>query len=146
MMLCGVEDRRNEMIKHHASVGRIFDVVDVTPMDDNEMKEFFKKAFESAQISVEDDALGMMTIISEGLPKIMHEIGDAAYFLDKDKIIDVGDAIRAIFVAKEVIGGTDQEVGVSLEQEDGDTQGGRARWWKTGAHTGSARHTVKCAE
>ena len=48
----------------------------------------------------------------------------------------------------EVEGGpdTDQGFGVSLEQEDGDTRGGRGRCWEMSAYTSAARHAAKCAE
>src|SRR5208337_2358193 len=38
--------------------------------------------------------------------------------------------------------GTDQEFGVSLEHEDGDTGGGRARCWEISAYTSTARHAT----
>lgn len=104
MMLCGVEDRRVEMIRQHTSVGRVFDVVDIVPMSDGEMREFFTRAFESAQINVQEIAMTTMATFAAGLPKIMHEIGDAAYFLDKDGEITHEDAIHAIMQAKDEIG------------------------------------------
>ena len=104
MVLCGVEERRVDMIRQHASVGRVFDVVDIPPMNGDEMKEFFTRAFSSAQISVSDSAMSTMTRYSAGLPKIMHEIGDAAYYLDRDNRIDEADAYAAIVQAKDEIG------------------------------------------
>lgn len=61
MMLCGVEDRRNEMIRQHTSVGRVFDVIDVSAMDDDEMERFFTVAFRSARIEVDPEAMNSMT-------------------------------------------------------------------------------------
>ena len=92
LMLCGVEDRRVEMIHRHPPVGRIFDVIEVEPMSDEEMRDFFKRAFGSVKIAVDPDAMDVMTFYSGGLPKIMHEIGDAAYYIDQDNRIDRSDA------------------------------------------------------
>jgi len=41
------------------------------------------------------------------------------------------------------LSGAEQQVGVSFEQEDGDTQGGRASWCAIGAHAGAARHAPR---
>ncbi|MBI5192287.1 MAG: hypothetical protein HZA08_02460 [Nitrospirae bacterium] len=45
LMLCGVEERRREMMQHHQPVERIFDVVEINPMNESEMRDFFNKAF-----------------------------------------------------------------------------------------------------
>lgn len=41
LILCGVEERRKQMIDKHQPIERIFDVVEINPMDEMEMKEFF---------------------------------------------------------------------------------------------------------
>ena len=104
LMLCGVEDRRNEMIRHHVSVGRVFDVIDIAPMDPSEMSVFFKEAFDNARMTVADDAMFTLTHYSAGLPKIMHEIGDATYYIDNDGIVDSKDAFKAVLSASDAIG------------------------------------------
>ena len=104
LMLCGVEERRTEMIRQHPSVGRLFDVVGLQPMDEMEMREFFATAFESVQIQVDPKAMSLMTAYSAGLPKIMHEIGDAAYYIVKENYLSPADAIRAVLEAKNEIG------------------------------------------
>jgi len=50
LMLCGVEERRREMIRHHQPVERIFDVVGIEAMSPGEMRDFFTKAFDSVQV------------------------------------------------------------------------------------------------
>jgi len=47
LMLCGVEERRREMIRHYQPIDRIFDVVEIEAMSRSEMEEFFRKAFGS---------------------------------------------------------------------------------------------------
>ena len=36
LMMCGIEARRNELIRNHPPVGRIFDIVAIDPMDAND--------------------------------------------------------------------------------------------------------------
>ncbi|NUO80389.1 ATP-binding protein [candidate division KSB1 bacterium] len=104
LMLCGVEERRREMIHHHQPVERIFDIVEIEPMSREEMEDFFKKAFDSVHIQVEAEAMNAMTANSAGFPKIMHLIGDAAFWLDQDGIISAEDAGSAIIMAADEVG------------------------------------------
>jgi hypothetical protein len=120
LMLCGVEDRRREMIHHHQPVDRIFDVVDIEPMSVPEMQDFFNKAFESVQIRVEPGAMEVITEYSAGFPKIMHLVGDAAFWLDQDGIITKDEALQAVVVAAEEVGRkyVDQQVYRALRSKD----------------------------
>jgi len=43
LTLCGVEERRAEMVQNHRPVERIFDIVEINPMDKKEMKDFFTR-------------------------------------------------------------------------------------------------------
>jgi hypothetical protein len=120
LMLCGVEERRREMIQKHQPIERYFDIINIETMSDEEMEEFFKRAFESVQITVEHDALPVLTLLSAGFPKIMHLIGDAAYWIDKDGIIDVNDALDAVLDAADDVGKkyVDHQVYKALRSED----------------------------
>ncbi len=104
LMLCGVEEQRREMIQRHQPIERIFDVVEITPLNEQEMEEFFKRAFESVQISVKPEAMWFLTHYSAGFPKIMHLVGDKAYWIDKDNIIDESDALNAVITAADDVG------------------------------------------
>lgn len=104
LMLCGVEERRRDMIRHHPPVDRIFDIVDIEAMSKEEMRSFFMKAFESAQMKIMPDALDILTEYSAGFPKIMHLAGDAAFWHDNDGIINHDDAISAVIMAAKDVG------------------------------------------
>ncbi|KJJ83293.1 ATPase domain protein, prokaryote domain protein [Candidatus Omnitrophus magneticus] len=104
LMLCGIEERRREMIEHHAPVERIFDVVEIKQMDESEMKDFFSKSFESAGIRVLPTAMEELIFYSSGFPKLMHIIGDNIFWMDKDGVIDKHDARRGIRFAAEDVG------------------------------------------
>jgi hypothetical protein len=104
LMMCGIEARRNDMIRHHPPVGRIFDVVPIEPMSQTDTRVFFTRAFGSVHVSVDAEAMDNLLYYSGGLPKIMHEIGDAAYYINQDDRIDIHDAMRAIEQAADEVG------------------------------------------
>lgn len=120
LMLCGVEERRREMIQHHQPVDRIFDVVEIDPMTAGEMKAFFTRAFESVGMRVEADALAHLTHYSAGFPKIMHLLGDSVYWLDRDGVIDMDDAASGVILAADEVGKkyVDQQVYRALRSAD----------------------------
>lgn len=120
LMLCGVEERRREMIRNHQPIDRIFDVIEIEPLSVVEMREFFERAFHSVQMSVEDDAMGMLTHYSAGFPKIMHMVGDAAFWIDGDGTIDKKDAGAAVLVSADDVGKkyVDQQVYRALQSAD----------------------------
>jgi len=120
LMLCGVEERRREMILNHQPIDRIFEVVDIGAMTNVEMKDFFEKAFSSVSITVRPGAMDQLVEYSAGFPKIMHLVGDAAFWLDQDGIIDLDDAVMAVFNAADEVGKkyVDQQVYKALRSED----------------------------
>jgi hypothetical protein len=120
LMLCGVEERRREMIKKHQPIERYFDVIEVLPLTPAEVQEFYGKAFESVHVAVTADAKQIMSHWSAGFPKIMHLIGDAAFWLDRDDLIDGQDALEAVFLAAEEVGKkyVDQQVYKALRSKD----------------------------
>jgi hypothetical protein len=120
LTLSGVEERRREMIQKYQPIDRIFDVVEIRPMSENEMKEFFTRAFESVQMKVNEEAMQTLVHYSAGFPKIMHLVGDAAYWIDRDGIVDEEEAFQAIFEAAEEVGRkyVDQQVYRALHSKD----------------------------
>ncbi len=120
LLVCGVEERRREMIFHHPPIDRVFDIVEVGVMTKPEMKEFFERAFESADMTVKPTALDDLILYSAGLPKIMHVIGDSAYWTDSDSVIDDDDAENAIIAAADDIGKkfVDQQVLKAIRSND----------------------------
>ncbi|HVA24257.1 MAG TPA: hypothetical protein VMW62_07675, partial [Chloroflexota bacterium] len=96
--------RRGQMIQAYEPVGRVFDVVDIPRMSAAEMREFYERAFQSAQMTVDEDAMATLTDFAAGFPKIMHEMGEAAYWRDRDGRIDNDDALGAALDAAEEVG------------------------------------------
>jgi hypothetical protein len=120
LMVCGVEERRRQLIAQHESVGRIFDVVSIERMTAEEMNDFFRKAFESVHMTVDSAALEFMTFFAAGFPKIMHLIGNAAYWLDRDGQVDMADVADAVDAAAEEVGKryVNQQVYAALHSTD----------------------------
>ncbi len=120
LMLCGVDDRRREMIECHEPIERIFDIVEIEPMDEKEMKAFFISAFKTQDIDVDSDAMSQLCRYSAGFPKLMHIVGDETYWANNDLVIDNGDAFEGIFNAAENIGKkfVDTQVLKALKSKD----------------------------
>jgi hypothetical protein len=120
LMLCGVEERRREMIQNHQPVERIFDIAEIKPMDEAEMRSFFERAFASQDMTIDEEALRALIYYGAGYPKIMHILGDAAFWIDKDGKIDGEDALNAVLAAAEDVGRkfVDQQVLAALRSKD----------------------------
>jgi hypothetical protein len=105
LTLCGVEERRLELIRSHEPVNRIFSVLDVDPLTNEEVEHFFQAAFQSVGMALESDALNLLVFASAGQPKVMHEIGECVYFNAKTtNIIDGRTAFRGIRDAASEVG------------------------------------------
>jgi len=104
LMLCGVEERRGEMIRNHQPVERIFDIITIDTMSPGEMAEFFTRAFNSVNITVQPEAMTHLVHYSAGFPKIMHLVGDAAFWVDEDATVDGREALKAVIMAADQVG------------------------------------------
>jgi AAA ATPase domain len=120
LMLCGIEERRREMIRNHQPVERIFDVVEVEPMAEEDARQFFETTFTSVNVGVAPFALSSLAYHSSGFPKIMQMLGDAAFWLDDDNFISPEDAAKALLAAAEDVGKkyVDQQVYKALRSAD----------------------------
>jgi hypothetical protein len=117
LMLCGIEERRIEMIQHHQPVERIFDVIEINPMNGVEMKDFFTKSFSTVGIDIKPEAMGLMCHYSAGFPKLMHIIGDKVFWENNDNVIDEKDVREGIVEAAIDVGSKfiDQQVYKALK-------------------------------
>ncbi len=104
IMLVGLPENRDTLSNLQPSLMRIFRVVEIEKLSDNEVSNFLLNAFEKAEIEVKTDALDVMVRFSSGLPALMQEIGDAIFWLDSDGIIDEDDALAGIVEAAEKVG------------------------------------------
>jgi hypothetical protein len=120
LLLCGVEEKRREMIQAHQPADRIFDVIQIDAMTEEEMREFFTRAFGSVQMKIDATALALLVHYSAGFPKIMHLVGDEAYWIDQDGVVALDDATAAVLAAAEDVGRkyVEQQVYRALRSED----------------------------
>jgi hypothetical protein len=103
-MLCGLPERRDALSSLQPSLMRIFRVAEIEKLEDDEVRQFFAEAFRRANMEVTPDAMKTMLFYSTGLPTLMQEIGDAAYWVDTDGTVDELDAGRGVEVAVEKVG------------------------------------------
>jgi GTPase SAR1 family protein len=104
MMLIGLPEKRDKLSNLQPSLMRIFRVVEVGKLSDKEVEDFLLKAFQKVNMKIEPDALNLLVRYSSGLPIFMHEIGDATFWADTDRIVDKKDATNGILVAAQKVG------------------------------------------
>lgn len=104
IMLIGLPEKRDTLSKIQPSLMRIFRVVDTKKLSDKEVESFLSIAFQKADIKVESDAMKLMVRYSSGLPLLMHEIGDATFWIDADGLIDEKDALQGVITAAGKVG------------------------------------------
>jgi DNA replication protein DnaC len=104
IVLVGTQEKMAELMKHQPSVGRIFRPFVIQRIADSEVEEFFRRAFASVNITVEEVALKYLRFFSGGVPLIMHEVGDATFWTNNDGAISSTDAIDGVFAAAKQIG------------------------------------------
>jgi len=104
LILVGIEERRISLIDLQQSLDRILDPIVIHPWNEDETKEFYSKSFKQVGIEIRDAALDLLSRYTGGLPTMAHEIGDAAFNIDTDNIIDFHDARKAVYGAAEIIG------------------------------------------
>lgn len=83
---------------------RVFRVVEIEKLQEKEVKDFFLRAFNKVNIAVQESAMEIMVDYSGGLPTIMHEIGDAIFWIDEDGIVKDDDVWKGVISAAESIG------------------------------------------
>jgi len=104
VMPTGIPAIRDALSSHQPSLMRVFRVVDIPKLSDEEVEGFFQKAFAKVNMTVEPDALKLLVRYSSGLPIFMHEVGDAVFWVTKDNTVTLEDADKGIRNAAESIG------------------------------------------
>jgi len=104
LVLTGVPERREEILQHQRSVERIFDIAEILPLFDESVREFFQRAFASVDMQIDADALEMLARYSGGLPKLMHELGDATFWMAKSATVTRQDAFLGVVRAADNVG------------------------------------------
>lgn len=103
-VMSGLPERRASLVELQPSLNRVFALMQTGTIPLPEVRTFFRKAFEHARVTIDDDACEMLAEYSGGYPVLMQEIGDAAYRHDTNGRIDTLDALGGVFGAAEVVG------------------------------------------
>ena len=104
VLFVGLEERRRELVRNQPSLARVFELIDITPWSDDEVGEFYKRAFESAGATISDDDLNVLASFTGGLPVLAHELGDAVWRTAQSLHISEDDIAKGVVLAAEVIG------------------------------------------
>jgi len=86
-LLIGYPEKFDKLVEQETSFGRIFYTDNIDELPDQEVEEFFKDTFQTIGVTIEDQALKLMTQYSSGVPLTMQQIGDSTFWnLTKNKI------------------------------------------------------------
>ena len=104
ILLVGLEERRQELIRNQPSLARVFDLVDIAPWADDEVKQFYRDSFAAGNAVVPVSDLRSLTRYTGGLPVLAHEIGDAVWHVARAQTIEHQEVVRGVVRAAEIIG------------------------------------------
>jgi AAA+ ATPase superfamily predicted ATPase len=105
ILIVGLEERRQSLIRLQPSLARVFDVVEIRPWNDEETAGFYRETFEkAAAIGIDEQALSEMKRFTGGLPVLAQEIGDAVWRSATSPVITVEAARAGIVNAAEIVG------------------------------------------
>ena len=93
IMMNGIPERRDQLVRNEPSLMRIFRITELGRLSDDEVSEFYQRAFEQAGMTVSEEAMNTMVHYASGLPAMMHEMGEAVFWKDTDGKIDLADVI-----------------------------------------------------
>ena len=104
LMLVGLEQRLTDLIEANESVGRIFDRILLQPLSKDDVKSFFRKAFDRVNLCATSEAEEFLANLSGGYPVMMHELGDATFWENTDDTVDKNDALIGVVAAAQRVG------------------------------------------
>ncbi len=104
ILIVGLEERRQELVEQQPSLARVFELIDINPWKDDEVREFYQKSFGSASAVVRNDDMDKLVRFAGGLPVLAHEIGDAVWRAAETSDIPSSAVWAGIINAAEVIG------------------------------------------
>lgn len=104
VLFAGYPEKFDNLILHDLSFGRIFHHEEINNLDDCDVYDFFKNAFDSVDMRCEDDALDILVLFSQGSPLMMQHIGDAVFWQADGEIITKEDATIGVLNAANELG------------------------------------------
>ncbi len=116
VFLVGITGAMEKLKEDHKSVARIFETVELLPLDEAESKDVIDKALSTTDVEVTSGAKDTIVRLSGGFPSPIHQLGYHAFDIDKDNLIDEDDLEKAL---DEVIGRIKREELSRLLREAG---------------------------
>ena len=104
ILLVGLEERRQELIRNQPSLARVFDLVDITPWTGGEVEQFYRDSFASGNAVLSAASLRFLERYTGGLPVLAHEIGDAVWHTARSQTITQDEIVTGVARAAEIIG------------------------------------------
>ena len=104
MVVVGLEERRRELVEQQPSLARVFELIDIAPWSDDEVRQFYGDSFGAGGAEVSGEGLELLARFTGGLPVLAHEIGDAVWRTARGPAIADKEMVDGIFTAAEVIG------------------------------------------
>ena len=98
--LAGLPDLISKLWQSHESSPRNFLQMTLEPLEVEERIDVIKRAIDRAneindlEITIEDDALEELSILSQGYPHFLQQFAYCAFDANTDNVIDVGDVIK----------------------------------------------------
>ena len=104
ILIVGLEDRRRELIERQPSLARVFELIDIAPWSDDEVREFYKDSFGGRHVHIPGKLMKTLVLMTGGLPVLAHEIGDAVWRVTEGPEITLKDVVFGFSNAAEVVG------------------------------------------
>lgn len=103
--LVSYRDNFNKLTDHNPSFSRIFHIIEIDHLDDEDIETFFKENFEKYDIAFEDEkSLQEMVFYSWGMPLAMQQIGEETFWNVKSNVITGEIVLNGILNAAIEIG------------------------------------------
>ncbi len=104
ILVVGLEERRQELIDKQSSLARVFELIEIAPWSDDEVRRFYSDSFRAGGAEVSQEGLDSLARFTGGLPVLAHEIGDAVWRTARGPTIEKNEISEGISTAAEVIG------------------------------------------
>lgn len=101
--LSGLPDLLQKLKESHESSLRIFNILELKPLEFSERMSVIDRGLDQAnekvekEISINDDAKRLIANLSEGYPHFLQEFAHCAFATDTDDVIDLSDVLRGTF-------------------------------------------------
>ena len=104
VMVSGTVEKKDALAAAQPSLMRVFQTVDIPRLSNEEVRDFFIKAFGEAGMEIEEAALNLMITHSSGLPILMQEIGDSVFWKAASDVVQARDAAAGLVLAAQNVG------------------------------------------